>query len=338
MASALQLTVPSETSRHCRTLTAWPDRESQKTTTDLRERRRRHRQRDRAVRARDNVMSAAEYRSRKKAPVQRGRDSRMPVDELRVRDLGPVYARSTHDRTIVGLDLNFNYWGNKYDGTMDQNVAQSVLQAQSIARVPSPLVLEGGALEFDGEDILLATENSIVNDNRNPGKSQSQIELGLKDLFGVNKVVWFRGVRGQDVTDCHVDALARFRGPGEIILSRPHPAADRISIDVYNDAKQVLQSATDARGRRFQIHEVEEANLTLFDGYDLVLSYLNYALVNGGVVIPAFGDEDADAHAVQQFQDLFPERRVVQVRLCGLLRLGEGIHCAMQHQPLESAV
>ena len=338
MATSPQQTVPPETGPHRRTFTSFPDPGSHDSARDLE-----NAQNDVAAIANaivqfEPVTMLCRSRNADAARKLISKDVallEMPADELWVRDSGPVYARSTHDDAVVGLDLNFNYWGNKYTGTVDQTVAKTLLKAQNVTRVESPLVLEGGALEFDGDGTLMATESSVINDNRNPGKTKSQIEQELKDLFGISKVVWFRGVKGKETTDCHVDALARFIKPGEVLLSRPHPEGDKDFIEVYKEAKQVLQSATDAHGRAFAIHEVEEPNPTQFEGDDIIVSYVNFALVNGGVVIAAFGDEDADARAAQKIQELFPDRKVVQVRLRGLLRLGGGIHCATKHQPMD---
>ncbi|MCB8799077.1 agmatine deiminase family protein, partial [Escherichia coli] len=84
---------------------------------------------------------------------------------------------------------------------------------------------EAGSLETDGQGTLLVTKSSMLNDNRNPGMSLEQLDAGLKDLLGVSKVIWFDGVYGQDITDAHVDSLARFTAPGKVLLDVPGEGA-----------------------------------------------------------------------------------------------------------------
>jgi agmatine deiminase len=57
----------------------------------------------------------------------------------------------------------------------------------------APIVSEGGAIEVNGTGSLMATRSSIINDNRNPGKSRQKIEQALQDYMGVNNIIWLSG-------------------------------------------------------------------------------------------------------------------------------------------------
>ena len=105
-----------------------------------------------------------------------------------------------------------------------------------------------GALEVDGEGTLLATESSLINPNRNPGMSKEEVEEKLKIVLGMEKVIRFKGVEGEDTTYCHVDALARLVEPGTVLLSRSHGSRNSVWNDVYEDARKVLEQEKDARG------------------------------------------------------------------------------------------
>lgn len=106
---------------------------------------------------------------------------------------------------------------------MDTNIslASQILHDVGIPRTTSWLVTEGGAIEVDGEGTLLITESSIVNPNRNPGKSQNEIGDELRRTLGISKIIWLPGVKGGDITDDHINGLARFVAPGKVVLSRP---------------------------------------------------------------------------------------------------------------------
>ncbi|OAQ58318.1 peptidyl-arginine deiminase family protein [Pochonia chlamydosporia 170] len=329
--------MPFEGKQHARTLTAWPDQISQKDNVDLK-----GAETDVAAIANAIVkfepvtlLCNPKNISKAKALVSPLVDIKeIEVDELWIRDTGPVYVTDANGQ-LVGLDLNFNYWGNKYPGTVDSKVASLALAKDGTKRIQAPFVAEGGAIEVDGEGTLLATESSLINDNRNPGMTKADLERHFKSYLGVTKVIWVKGAKDQDITDWHIDALARFACPGTVLLSQPGTESSQVVTDTFKNAKSVLEAETDAKGRKLQVYEVEEANPSLFDGepYQVVLSYLNYLLVNGGVLIPAFGDEAADGKALRLFKKVFPDREVAQVHLSTLRRLGGGIHCATQQVP-----
>ncbi|TFB04153.1 Agmatine deiminase [Trichoderma ghanense] len=263
--------------------------------------------------------------------------------DLWMRDIAPVFVIKEgpgDDRSLVGLDYNFNGWGGKYPTPTTVDLARNLLKDINMERVETSIVTEGGALETDGDGTLLVTESSIVNDNRNPGKSRQEIEDELVRTLGVKKVIWIPGRPGLDSTDCHVDALVRFVRPGVIVLSKANEEKPTDWTVVYEEALEMLSSATDAQGRPFEILEIEEPDEDLFEGGGFnddraVRSYVNYLLVNGGVILPQFGDPAHDAAAIRTAQRVFgDERRILPVLIDELPRLGGGIHCSTQEIPL----
>ncbi|MFE6500529.1 agmatine deiminase family protein [Kitasatospora sp. NPDC057738] len=259
----------------------------------------------------------------------------LKVDDLWARDTGPTFV--TGPQGLAGVDFNFNGWGDKQTHANDSLVARYLLDHYRITRIQAPITGEGGGIEVDGEGTLMATESSWVNGNRNPGKSRDQIEASLKDLIGVEKVIWFQGVAGQDITDCHVDALARFAEPGTVVLHRP--AADAPP-DVWTTASaqalQVLQTETDAQGRTLKVVDLPEPDTALIPGAgkDFLATYINYYVCNGGVIVPRFGDQATDDRAAGILGDLHPGRKVTQVGINHIASGGGGIHCATQQQPV----
>ncbi|MGY0465446.1 agmatine deiminase family protein [Kitasatospora sp. cg17-2] len=257
------------------------------------------------------------------------------VDDLWARDTGPTFV--TGPQGLAGVDLNFNGWGNKQTHANDSQVARNVLDHYGVPRIQAPITGEGGGIEVDGEGTLMATESSWVNPNRNPGKSRDQIEAAFKDLFGVSTVLWFQGVAGQDITDCHIDALARFAEPGTVVIHRPGPdTPPDIWTTASDQALQVLASAKDARGRTLKVVDLPEPDIDLIPGAgkDFLATYLNYYVCNGGVIVPRFGDQAADDRAAGIIGDLHPGRKVSQVSINHIASGGGGIHCATQQQPV----
>ncbi|WP_328302778.1 agmatine deiminase family protein [Streptomyces sp. NBC_00435] len=258
----------------------------------------------------------------------------LAVDDLWARDTVPVFVEE--GSKVVGVDFNFSGWGNKQEHKNDGQVGRLLLQKYGIPRVQAPLVAEGGSFETDGEGTLLVTESSIVNDNRNRGKNRDQVEAELKQTLGVEKVIWLAGVRGEDITDAHVDSLVRFTAPGVVLLDRAFPGSPPDSWSRSADqAKTVLSKATDARGRRLEIIDLPQPDLDRITGQgdDFVSTYANFYVANDAVLMPRFGDRKADDRARAILLEHFPGREVVPVAIDTIASGGGGIHCSTHDQP-----
>lgn len=273
--------------------------------------------------------------------------------DIWMRDIGPTCTVNV-DGVVHGVDFNFNGWGSKVYGAPNAKLARSLLFDIKIPHVQSCIVTEGGAIEVDGEGTLIASESSILNDNRNPGKTRLQIETELTRTLGIEKFIWVPGARDLDSTDFHIDAVARFVRPGVIFFASPRDGRgtgskqDTAWYEAHQEARRILAETTDARGRRLEILDMVEPRLELVvtdeaarkviaseasAGYRPVFSYVNYLLVKGGVIFPQFGDEEADAAALVSAQRAYPDREVVPVNVATLGVFGGGIHCVSQEIP-----
>ncbi|MER6046682.1 agmatine deiminase family protein [Streptomyces sp. NPDC001793] len=258
----------------------------------------------------------------------------LAVDDLWARDTVPVFVEDANG--ILGVDLNFSGWGNKQEHRNDAQVGRTLLARYDVPRAKAPLVAEGGSFETDGEGTLLVTESSVVNKNRNPGKSRDQIEAEIKSSLGIEKVIWLAGVRGKDITDAHVDSIARFTAPGVVLVDRASPGSPP---DVWSraadQARSVLKDATDARGRNLEVIDLPQPDLDKITGRGdaFVSTYANFYVANGAVFIPRFGDAKADDRAKGILQEQFPRRDVVQVKIDTIASGGGGIHCSTHDQP-----
>ncbi|MBD0743088.1 agmatine deiminase family protein [Streptomyces sp. CBMA152] len=258
----------------------------------------------------------------------------LAVDDLWARDTVPVFVEENGH--TLGVDLNFSGWGNKQVHTNDGQVGRLLLTTYDIARTKAPLVAEGGSFETDGQGTLLVTESSVVNGNRNPGKTRDRIEDELKSSLGIKKVLWLAGVRGKDITDAHVDSIARFTAPGVVLVDQAFPANPP---DVWSraadQARQVLKQATDARGRRLEIVDLPQPDLDKITGRGdaFVSTYTNFYVANSAVFMPRFGDAQADDRAKGILQEHFPKRDVVPVKIDTIASGGGGIHCSTHDQP-----
>ncbi|MFG3037598.1 agmatine deiminase family protein [Streptomyces sp. NPDC048330] len=340
--SGATLRMPAETDRHVRTFMAWPALSSVWSHQLTGVRRDIARVADTLSRYEPVVVlarpgQAADARYLCGAGAYYGIEVlEIPNDDLWIRDFGPTFVVAPG--AVAGVDTNFNGWGNKQTHANDAAAASTLLGQYGLPRVQAGFVGEGGSLETDGEGTLLATVSSLVNPNRNPGMSQDQVEQAMKAALGIDKVIWVPGLAGQDITDCHIDCLARFVSPGHVILDQPGPRTDAKWVAVYNETKRILLGATDARGRSLTVTELpgpDRNNMRAGQGNSAFLAgYTNYYTANGAVLVPQFGDPAADATAYSVLQAAYPGRNVVQVNIDFIAGGGGGIHCATQSQPV----
>lgn len=259
------------------------------------------------------------------------------LDDVWVRDYGGCFV--VDGQGGLGLvDFNFNGWGNKQRASQDTAVAEVLGEEMGARLIGSHLVGEGGGIEVDGHGTAILTESCWVNRNRNPGLDRAQIEAELKARLGLRKVIWLPGIKGQDITDAHVDFYARFVRPGVVIANLDNDP-ESYDYEVTRTHLALLRSATDADGRALQVHTLPpplegRRNVHTRGNPDLARGYINYLPVNGAVIAPQFGDADADGYCRDLLARLYPGRVIEQLDIDPIAGGGGGIHCITKNVPL----
>jgi agmatine deiminase len=256
----------------------------------------------------------------------------LPHDDSWMRDNGPTFVVNATGE-VAGVDWRWNAWGGNYaDYERDAAVAEEVLKHLEMRRYEAPFVVEGGAVHTDGEGTLLTTESVLLNPNRNPGIGRADMEELLGAYLGVRKVVWLGDGLKDDDTDGHVDNLACFAKPG-LVLALSSSDAEDANYAALKDGVARLRGTTDAQGRALDVVEIEQPRARYMpDGRRLALSYINFYIANGAIIMPAFEDPQ-DARAFDAISRAFPDRQVVQVAGTDIVYGGGGIHCITQQQP-----
>lgn len=259
----------------------------------------------------------------------------IPTNECWARDHGPAFVQRTRRSTVetAVVDWGFNAWGGKYPPwDADDAVPTRVAIALGLPVFQADIVMEGGAIDVNGEGTLLTTTSCLLNRNRNPGVSKATIEAYLKAYYGQRHVVWLgEGIAGDD-TDGHVDDLARFIDARTIVTAIEADPADD-NYQVLRDNRTRLDKARDADGRPFTVIELPMPKTLVYDGQRLPATYVNFLFVNGGLLVPTFGDRTRDRQALARLQAALPGRRVVGVDSRALIWGLGAIHCLTQQQP-----
>jgi agmatine deiminase len=262
---------------------------------------------------------------------------RVPTDRVWTRDSGAIFVRSRAGALWASV-WRFNAWAKYRDWKRDVRVAERMARAVGVpawrAEVAGrPVVLEGGAIDTDGEGTLLATEECLLSDvqARNPGLGRDGIEAVLADGLGIRKVVWLaRGIVGDD-THGHIDDVCRFVAPGRVVLCNESDPRDE-NCAILAENRERLARARDAAGRRLEVVPLPMPRPLWFGGRRIPASYANFYIANGAVLVPTFNDP-SDRTALGLLAELFPGRQIVGIHAVDLLWGLGTLHCMTQPEP-----
>lgn len=265
----------------------------------------------------------------------RVRYRRMTCGDVWLRDTGPIFVRGPVDLACVRF--RWNGWGGKYMYPGDAELAERLAKESGLKQFSFDAIIEGGAVELDGQGTCLTTESCLLNPNRGAGLTRNALDAVLHDALSVDKVLWLREGLAGDHTDGHIDNLVRFVAPGVVVHMRPSGADDPNSAAL--EATQAdLARFIDASGRTLRCIPVPSAGRVLDGaGEPIAASYMNFYLGNRAVIVPAFGTE-RDEPARRALAAVFPDRRVVSSPAHATLEGGGGtFHCMTRQQPLAKA-
>ncbi len=248
----------------------------------------------------------------------------VPFGDIWLRDTAPIFTLGADGR-LEAARFQFNGWGGKYQLPGDQEVGDRIAELAGVTPRRHEFVLEGGAIEIDGEGSALTTEQCLLNRNRNPGMSKQDYARELAGALGIERLLWLRRGLRNDHTDGHIDTIARFIAPGVALCMEPAPG------DPNRDALDEILA--DLRKLRLEVVTVPSPGaVTDAAGQLMAASYVNYYLANTVVVVPIYGVAADDA-ALRAIDGLFPGRTTVPVRAEAILTGGGAFHCITQQQP-----
>jgi agmatine deiminase len=249
-----------------------------------------------------------------------------PYGDVWLRDTGPIFV--VRDGEVSAARFAFDGWGGKYVMAGDTEVSARVMAWTGTRGAAFDFVLEGGAVEVDGEGRLLTTRQCLLGGGRNPGLDAAALEARLRWALGVDQIVWLDQGLKNDHTDGHIDTIARFVAPG--VVACMAPAAG----DPNREALDAI--VRDLRAAKLEIVTVPSPGTVLdASGGLLPASYMNFYVANTLVVVPTY-DAPTDDAAVRAIEAMFPGRRVVGLPCKAVVVGGGGFHCCTQQQPAVS--
>ena len=241
------------------------------------------------------------------------RNAVIPTNDTWVRDYGPITL--IEDGKAKLLDFTFNGWGLKYPANLDNQVNRRLFGTRKLG-----FVLEGGSIESNGEGTILTTSRCLLEVNRNPHLTKSEIETYLKSTLGARNVLWLDyGYMEGDDTDGHIDMLARFTSPDTIAY---------VQCDKEDSHyEEFVQMERQLQSFGFHLVPLPWVSAKYYANERLPASYTNFVIINDAVIVPTYNDPN-DQEALKIMQKLFPGRDVIGLDASVLIRQHGSIHCS----------
>ncbi|RXE57205.1 peptidyl-arginine deiminase [Methanoculleus taiwanensis] len=254
-----------------------------------------------------------------------------PYADVWFRDYGPTFVVNREERRIALVNWTFNAWGGKYDELLRDDGIPLVINRELNLPVFTPgIVMEGGSIEVNGKGTVLTTQQCLLNRNRNPHLSRTELEGYLRDYLGIRHVIWLKdGIAGDD-TDGHIDDIARFVNPTTVLCALEDDETDE-NYALLRENYEILKASTDQDGNPLTVVPLPMPG-RVGGERRLPASYTNFYIGNNTVLVPVFGHRN-DERALAVIRGVFPDREVVGIDCTAMVHGLGTLHCISQQQP-----
>ena len=258
------------------------------------------------------------------------------LDRSFIRDHGFITLLQ-NDGTPLLLDFCFNGWGMKFaankDNLINWNLYQSNLLKGSYTNCRN-FILEGGSIESDGKGTMLTTSTCLLAPNRNDVMTREDIELYLKERFNLQQVLWLdHGFLAGDDTDSHIDTLARLCPDNTIVYVQCTDSADE-HYDELSKMEEQLKTFRTLENTPYRLLPLPMPT-AIYDeeGERLPATYANFLIMNDAILYPTYNQPDNDQKAAQILAQAFPEKDIVGIDCCPLIKQHGSLHCVTMQYP-----
>lgn len=261
----------------------------------------------------------------------------LPTNDTWARDHSGISVINNGKKQVY--DFTFNGWGLKFASNYDNQISRGLFK-NGIFKSDVELInkkdfaLEGGALESDGKGTLLTTSECLLSANRNSFMSKDEIEKYLKEVFGLNKILWLNhGYLSGDDTDSHIDTLARYCDEHTIVYVKCEDKKDE-HYEALTKMEEQLKTFTDYQGNPYKLISLPMAKAVYDeDNERLPATYANFLIMNDVVLLPFYNDQERDTEAKEKLEIAFPTREIIGIDCSSLIRQHGSLHCITMQYP-----
>lgn len=255
-----------------------------------------------------------------------------PTNDAWCRDHGPAFLlnEQAKERKVI-VSWKYNAWGNKYDHDLDERIPGLVGNFLGLPVYYPGIVMEGGAVDFNGNGTLLTTTQCLLHENRNPGHFQHEIEEYLRNFYGVSQVLWLdEGIEGDD-TNGHIDDITRFFRE-DAVVTMVEPNRSDANHTILEANLKMLKGFRLSNGKQLDIAEIPMPKPVIYKEQRLPASYANFYIANDRVIVPNFRCREDDK-AMQILQECFPGRSIIGIDSVEIIWGLGSFHCLSQQEP-----
>ena len=252
--------------------------------------------------------------------------------DIWIRDYGPTFIKHNQTGQLSLVKWNYNVYGEKFPTLLKDNEVFLNLKATLGEMVKPDIFMEGGAIEVNGEGVLITTKQCLLNKNRNSNLNIEQTEECLKDNIGVSKIIWLEEGLTNDHTDGHVDDILKFVNKDTILCAYEGSELDE-NFKILDANYKILEVSTDQDGKAFNLIKLPMPHMNYDDGTKAPVSYANFYIGNSVVLVPTYNDPN-DTLALEIIGSYFKDRKVVGIDCSSIIYGGGAIHCITAQQPL----
>lgn len=285
----------------------------------------------------DDVQAYARARlASARIDMDRVRFVEVAYDDTWLRDSGPITLRAADEFRL--LDFRFTGWGGKFDASRDDLLVKALSESGIFLKYRTQdidFALEGGAIETDGAGSLLTTWRCL--NERHPDATRDVLSSKLGQWLRQDRVLWLEyGFLEGDDTDAHIDTLARFASADSIVYQGCDDPDDSHFAELQAMAAELAQLRT-RDGSPYRLFDLPWPTPIIDDGRRLAASYANFLIINGAVLMPAYGitpeDRRIDDAAAAVLAAAFPDREIVPVPCRSLIWQNGSLHCITMQLP-----
>lgn len=257
------------------------------------------------------------------------------------RDHGPITLRSD-DGKLTMLDFRFNGWGEKFDAALDNNVTRTLhedgafdTETKGTPRLADndDFVLEGGAIESDGNGTVMTTECCLMAPNRNQPMDKDEIDAELRFRLKAKRIVWLKHGRliGDD-TDGHIDTIVRLAPNNTLLYNKCNDENDEHYAD-FMALEDELKELRTMDGKPYKLIPLPQPDALYDEGERLPATYANFLIINGAVIVPTYNQAEKDRVACEAIKKAFPDREIIPIDSRTIVRQHGSIHCCTMQVP-----
>jgi len=247
---------------------------------------------------------------------------------------GPLCVQTENGMKL--LDFTFNASSLSRLPELDNQISKKLYALNAFPSADFEtleFVLEGSAIETDGQGTLLINSASLLTKNHNQNPSNTEVDTQLKQLLGAQKIYWLHsGYLAGDNAEGHIDKLVRFCPNNTIVYTACDDDRDEHYVELKKMERELV-SMTNSEGVPYRLLPLPWPG-EIYGNQDQRLpgSYASFLIVNEAVLVPTY-DALSDEDALEVIAQAFPGYEIFGIPSLSLIEQRGSLHAITMQLP-----